>query len=187
MGSTAAEFHLSELDMKSLSGTDIIEEMMSNRPEDDGSNELITVMGYDDQLSNDMVHENALQIGSPSNTETESGMNEELGIPISEHELHGPADDSTLLAMMDQADTSLTSVASQKKAKTTIKRNFIKRKFGDQQGDENIAMAPVKKWQQKRVQVKTLEGEFSVLMWTSGNTGLSLTFMRMHDYWGFGC
>lgn len=163
MASASLDLHLSDIDMKSLSGTDMIEEMMSNRPEDDGSHGILDY----DPLSNDLLEENSLQIAGSS---PHPMADDDLGIPVSDHELHGNDDDSLNLAALDQADISLTSASSNKKSKNSKKPTIIRRKFGDSTiGDENnLITAPVRKWQQKRVQVKTLEGEFSVLMWTCG-------------------
>lgn len=169
MASTGLDLHLSEIDMKSLSGTDMIEEMMSIRPEDDGSHGMLDY----DPLSSNLLEESSLQIAdsSPHPMADDHDDDDDLGIPVSDHELHGNDDDSLCLAALDQADISLTSASSNKKSKNSKKTTIIRRKFGDHAmgiGDENFTSAPVRKWQQKRVQVKTLEGEFSVLMWTCG-------------------
>lgn len=51
-------------------------------------------------------------------------------------------------------------------------RNQVKRNSGGGGGGGQIAtpifLPSVRKWEQKQVQIKTLEGEFSVTMWSPG-------------------
>lgn len=77
-------------------------------------------------------------------------------------------DDSISYAATADVDDS----PSTKKIKPTKK--LSKRKFGatsfsvDGKGNTDSRPLNSKRWQQKRVQIKTLEGAFSVTMWSSG-------------------
>lgn len=74
--------------------------------------------------------------------------------------------------------TSITptkDLNKKKKAKSTKQKPNKKLKLGNTNGEEDgtSEIDVPRKWERKKVQIKTLEGEFSVTVWASGNYILS--------------
>ena len=72
--------------------------------------------------------------------------------------------DSVPVPTTDVYDDSLSITGKKKKGKKTSRTRVLA------SGELSFDDKSTRKWEQKQVQIKTLEGEFSVTMWASGKT-----------------
>lgn len=145
-----------------LSHSVIIEEAIGSVEQEVSQHNSINYEHLEDSIVTDdkLLMDHELVVGSDASIHNSEGILDTIIMnPDEEISLDG----SLPLALPETEDSS----PSTKKIKGSKK---WRRKFGvnDGKGSEAGKTSTVRSWQQKRVQIKTLEGAFSVTMWASG-------------------
>lgn len=121
-------------------------------------------------FNTDIVSENLMSfdvLASHGNASSDSLDHQESAtrLPSDNAAIEGEATSDSLPISVAPSDTGSSSI-KKGKPKKSMKRKSVYLPTHDNGNGESYA--PAKRWERRKVQIKTLEGEFSVMIWASG-------------------